>query len=261
MPQPRCSTWPEPPLLELVQEIPSTNAALVARVGGGDCLLEGHWLVADRQTAGRGRAGRVWSDGFGDFMGSTAVRLAPHETAPQTLALVAGLALWDAIAACAPGLPALYLKWPNDVLVGQAKLAGILLERVGDTVIVGIGVNLASAPVVSGRETASLASLGHPVARDAFAAILAERWAAHLGAWHAGQWPALRAAWEERAVPRGTLVSVNDRDHGPIMGGFAGIDADGVAQLRLADGRVLAIHAGDVDLVGEPAPPAARGDA
>ena len=53
-------------------------------------------------------------------------------------------------------------------------------------------------------------------------------------------------------MPRGTLVSVNDKAHGAIMGGFAGIDADGVAQLRLADGRMLAVHAGDVDLVGDP---------
>lgn len=257
----RCSTWPEPPLFEFVDEIPSTNAALVARAGGGDCLLEGHWLIADRQSAGRGRAGRAWSDGFGNFMGSTAVQLAPHEAAPQTLALVAGLALWDAVAACAPGLPDLYLKWPNDLLVRQAKLAGILLERVGNTVVVGIGVNLAEAPPVSGRETVSLAALGHGTDRDAFAAQLATHWAARLEAWHAGQWPALRRAWEERAVPRGTLVSVNDKDHGPIMGGFAGIDADGVAQLRLADGRLLAIHAGDVDLVGEPGSSAARGEA
>ncbi|WP_309804180.1 biotin--[acetyl-CoA-carboxylase] ligase [Novosphingobium capsulatum] len=261
MRQPRCSTWPEPLLLEYVKEIPSTNAALVARAGGGDCLLEGHWLIADRQSAGRGRSGRVWSDGFGNFMGSTAVQLASHETAPQTLALVAGLALWDAVSSMAPGLPGLYLKWPNDLLVGQAKLAGILLERVGQTVVVGIGVNLAAAPDVPGRETVSLAALGHAIARDAFAAALASAWAARLGAWHAGQWPILRSAWEERAVPRGTLVSVNDRDHGMIMGAFAGIDADGVAQLRLADGRTLAIHAGDVDLVGDPTPPAAQGDA
>jgi len=247
-------------LLETVKEIPSTNAALVARAGGGDCLLEGHWLVADRQSAGRGRAGRTWSDGFGNFMGSTAVQLAPHETAPQTLALVAGLALWDAVAACAPGLQELYLKWPNDLLVKQAKLAGVLLERVGDTVVVGIGVNLALAPDVADRQTVSLAGLGHPIGRDDFACELAARWAVRLATWHAGQWPALRAAWEERAVPRGTLVSVNDKDHGLLVGGFAGIDADGVAQLRLADGRLLAIHAGDVDLVGEPALPGSQGE-
>lgn len=247
-------------MLEYVQEIPSTNAALAARVGGGDRLLEGHWLIADRQSAGRGRAGRAWSDGFGNFMGSTAVQLAPHETAPQTLALVAGLALWDAVTACAPGLPDFFLKWPNDLLVAQAKLAGVLLERVGGCVIVGIGVNLAVAPDVPGRQTAALAELGHPIGRDAFAGELAARWAMRLAAWHAGQWPALRAAWEERAVPRGTLVSVNDKDHGLLIGGFAGIDADGVAQLRLADGQTLAIHAGDVDLVGEPVSPGTRGE-
>lgn len=62
-------------MIATVAEIPSTNAALLARLGGGELLNEGDWLVADRQTAGRGRAGRSWSDGFGNFMGSTVVQL------------------------------------------------------------------------------------------------------------------------------------------------------------------------------------------
>lgn len=254
---PRCSTSPDHDkhfvLFEVVNEIPSTNAALLARAGGGDCPFEGYWLIADRQSAGRGRSGRVWSDGAGNFMGSTLALLAPGETAPQTLALVAGLAVHEAVATLCPGLAHLYLKWPNDLLVGSAKLAGVLLERSGAAIVVGFGVNLAQAPQVEGRATTSLAELGHPVSRDAFAQVLAERWALHLAAWHTGQWPVLRARWEACAVPRGTLVSVNDKAHGAIMGGFAGIDADGVAQLRLADGRMLAVHAGDVDLVGDPA--------
>lgn len=243
-------------MIEYLEEIPSTNAALVARMGGGDCPLEGHWLVADRQTAGRGRAGRAWSDGAGNFMGSTVARLTAHETAPQTLALVAGLSVHQAIGALAPGIAALHLKWPNDVLVGEAKLAGVLLERVGAGVVVGIGVNLAQAPVVPGRATTALASLGHAVTRDAFAETLAGYWADNLAAWHAGQWSALREAWAARALPRGTLLSVNDSVRGLVMGGFAGIDADGAAQLRMADGSLLAIHAGDVDLVGDGSAPA-----
>jgi BirA family biotin operon repressor/biotin-[acetyl-CoA-carboxylase] ligase len=237
-------------LISTVDQIPSTNAALVARAGGGDRLLEGDWLVADRQTAGRGRAGRAWSDGAGNFMGSTAVSLAAHETAPQTLALVAGLSVHEAIMAHAPALANCALKWPNDVLVDGAKLAGVLLERVGDTVIVGIGVNLVQAPDVPGRVTTSLARLGHAIARDDFATTLAACWQSNLAAWHRGEWPQLRVAWEVCALPRGTLMSVNDSTHGMVMGGFAGIDPDGVAQLRMADGRLLAIHAGDVDLVG-----------
>ena len=74
------------PLIKVVAEIASTNSALLARLAEGEAPREGHWLVADRQTAGRGRAGRVWTGGYGNFMGSTAVALRDGEMLPQTLA-------------------------------------------------------------------------------------------------------------------------------------------------------------------------------
>ncbi|MEO0033744.1 MAG: hypothetical protein RIS94_3502, partial [Pseudomonadota bacterium] len=179
-------------MIETVAEIPSTNAALLARLGAGEAIDEGTWLVADRQSAGRGRAGRSWSDGFGNLMGSTVVHLRASDVMPQTLALVAGVAAYRSVVASAPGLADLALKWPNDLLVGQAKLAGILLERHADHVVVGIGVNLANAPDLPDRATASLAGLGHAVSRDAFAVTLAAEWHAALTRWHCGEWPALR---------------------------------------------------------------------
>ena len=237
-------------MIEVVPEIPSTNAALLARLAGGEGLAEGAWLVADRQSAGRGRAGRAWSDGAGNFMGSTVVRLRASDPLPQTLALVAGRAAHDAVMAVAPDLADLMLKWPNDLLVGQAKLAGILLERQGDTVVVGIGVNLAQAPEVPDRATVSLAALGHDTNRDVFALALAGAWERHLTRWHLGEWPALRQEWLARAHPVGTLVSVKDHEHGVIIGAFGGVDDNGIALLRLADGATRAIPAGDIDLVG-----------
>lgn len=237
-------------MIATLAEIPSTNAALLARLGGGELLNEGDWLVADRQTAGRGRAGRSWSDGFGNFMGSTVVQLRGADPLPQTLALVAGLAAHQAVLALAPGLSDLRLKWPNDLLVDDAKLAGILLERHANAVVVGIGVNLAQAPDVPDRKTASLSGLGYAIARDAFATELADRFADALARWHLGEWPLLREQWLARALPTGTLVSVKDRDQGTIIGAFGGIDEDGVALMRLADGSVRAIHAGDIEMVG-----------
>lgn len=213
-------------------------------------MNEGDWLVADRQSAGRGRAGRVWSDGFGNFMGSTVVHLRASDTLPQTLALVAGLAAHESVMALAPQLQDLRLKWPNDLLVADAKLAGILLERQGDAVVVGIGVNLAQSPDLSDRATTSLASLGFTISRNAFAAELAARFRDATDRWHYGEWPLLRQQWLAQALPTGTLVSVKDREQGVIMGAFAGIDDNGVALLRLADGAVRAIHAGDIDMVG-----------
>lgn len=250
----RCSTSREfltpNPLIKVVAEIASTNSELLARAAAGEALLEGHWLVTDRQTGGRGRAGRVWSDGYGNFMGSTAAVLRHSDGPPQTLALVAGVAAHRALMAVVPGLAGLALKWPNDLMVVAAKLGGILLERQGEVVVVGIGVNLAEAPAVEDRATVSLAALGHAGSRDVFASALVETWAEALDLWHRGGWPALREEWLARAHPQGTLFSVNHAGEGKLIGAYAGLDPDGAVLLRLADGAVRAIHAGDVELVG-----------
>lgn len=206
--------------------------------------------MADRQLAGRGRAGRVWSDGQGNFMGSTIARLLPGDAPAPTLALVAGVALHRTLTSVTGAMPQMQLKWPNDVLVGAAKLAGVLLERQGDAVVVGIGVNLAQAPVLADRATVSLAGLGHAVARDTFAQALAGEWHAALDLWHQHGWATLREDWLARAHSRGTLLSVRDPVAGVIVGAFDGLEADGAALLRLADGQRRAIHAGDIEIVG-----------
>lgn len=230
-------------LIEVIASTGSTNSDLVARIGSGLPPGEEHWLVADRQHAGRGRAGREWHDGHGNFMGSTVVALRPGDPLAPTLSLVAGVALHRAVA---PLADAAYLKWPNDVLIDGAKLAGILTERAGQFVVVGIGVNLVAAPQVADRRTVALAG----VTRDAFAQSLAGHWQSALAAWHCGDWPALRAEWQARAHPMGTLLHAQDAELGAITGAFAGLDPSGAALLRLADGCCRAIHAGDIDEAG-----------
>ena len=173
-------------MIETVRETGSTNADLAARIAHSGYVAEGAWLLADRQTAGRGRLGRSWSDGAGNFMGSTVVHLRHGDPSPDTLALVAGLAVYEAVVSRAG--PETMLKWPNDVLVDGAKLAGILLERIGDAVVIGIGVNLAAAPRFDdrllaldaaaadqwGRIVARSQAAGRPIgAMDAFLAALA----------------------------------------------------------------------------------------
>ena len=233
-------------MIRFVAETGSTNADLLAL---GANAREGDWLVARRQGAGRGRAGRAWEDGAGNFMGSTVVALRPGDPAPQTLALVAGLAAWEAVTAFASALD-VKLKWPNDLLVGSAKLAGILLERAGEIVVIGIGVNLARAPLVPGRTVSALAEHGVAATPDAFADRLADRFAAQLAAWRAGDWPRQRDLWLARAHPDGTPLEAKDRGGASIAGTFAGLGADGAALLRLADGSTRPIHAGDVELIG-----------
>ena len=132
-------------MIETVAETGSTNADLLARINANEVLHEGTWLVADRQGSGRGRQGRVWQDASGNFMGSTPVAVKPDGPPPHTLSLVAGLALYEATVPLIPPTARAALKWPNDLLLNDAKLAGILLERSRDTIIVGIGVNLAAS--------------------------------------------------------------------------------------------------------------------
>ena len=234
-------------MIRILDETGSTNADLLAL---GRDAREGDWLVARRQTAGKGRAGRQWEDGAGNFMGSTVVALRPGDPPPQTLALVAGLATAEAVAAV-PGAPAgVMLKWPNDLLVAGAKLAGILLERAGEIVVIGVGVNLLRAPAVPGRTTTALADHNANIDPGDFAELLEDRFTEALARWRGGEWDGLRADWLARAHPLGTPLAVNGSDGQPIAGTFAGLGADGAALLRLADGTVRPIHAGDVEMMG-----------
>ncbi|WP_120715646.1 biotin--[acetyl-CoA-carboxylase] ligase [Tsuneonella amylolytica] len=235
-------------MITTVAETGSTNADLLAALRAGERVSEGDWLVADRQIAGRGRQGRAWSDGAGNFMGSTVVRRGPHDPPPHTLALLAGLALYETVAPLLADPAALSLKWPNDLLIGRAKMAGILLEGEGDAVVVGIGVNLASAPDVPGRETLALSSLGPAPGRDGFASALAAAFDRELERWRSvGIEPLLRR-WQLAAHPAGTPLTVHEPAGGEARGRFVGLDATGSLMLRLEDGTIRTIHAGDVFL-------------
>jgi BirA family biotin operon repressor/biotin-[acetyl-CoA-carboxylase] ligase len=235
-------------LIEVVAETGSTSADLAARIAADEDVGEGHWLVADRQTAGRGRQGRVWNDGAGNFMGSTVVRVQASDPPAPTLSLVAGVATFAAIEAAAPGIAGLALKWPNDVLLKDAKLAGILLERIGDVVVVGIGVNIAQAPEVLDRDVASLTSSGHAVTREIFADLLDTCWTRTLRLWRGGGWEQLRSDWIARAHAFGTALKVHGPSGEVLRGTFAGLGPDGALQLQLAGGTRQTIHAGEVTL-------------
>lgn len=235
-------------MIEYVAETGSTNSDLAERLRLGGRVAEGHWLVADRQISGRGRQGRDWFDGTGNFMGSTVVSIAQSDPPAPTLALLAGLALYEVSAALLSDPAALSLKWPNDLLIGRAKAAGILLEAQSSAVVVGIGVNLAAAPNIAGRETTTFARFGPAPNRNNFAVRLADQFATELDRWRTyGLAPLLRR-WLGAAHPQGSALKVHDTDSAVIEGTFDGLADDGSMILRLADGSTRAIHAGDVVL-------------
>ena len=236
--------------LDIVPETGSTSADLLARLAAGEAAQEGQWLVADRQSAGRGRQGRSWLDGPGNFMGSTAVRLLPQDPAPASLSFVAALAVYEAVLAHVATPQALQLKWPNDVLLGGAKLAGILLERAGDAAVIGIGVNLAWSPELAGRATGHLKTIGPAPGRDAFARELAAAFDRELDRWRQFGLEPILARWLAAAHPAGAPLAVHGADGSCVAGTFDGLEADGALRLRLADGAARVIHAGDVTIEG-----------
>jgi BirA family biotin operon repressor/biotin-[acetyl-CoA-carboxylase] ligase len=143
----------------------------------------------------------------------------------------------------------MWIKWPNDLLLGGAKLSGILLERAGDAVIVGIGVNLAHHPEDTDRLATSLAQHGVTPDSADFAETLAEAFSRWLAIWRGQGLAPIRARWLERAHPVGTALTARLPDGLAIDGLFGGLDGDGALILRLADGGSRVIHAGDVFLL------------
>lgn len=140
---------------------------------------------------------------------------------------------------------ALILKWPNDVLLLGRKLAGILLERSGDKVVIGFGVNLASAPDLPDRRCASLAGRMTP---EAFAPLLAASFARLLQLWRQSEPIFIAQAWLARAHAIGTRLTVHSTGDATISGRFEGIEADGALRLRREDGALEIVRAGDVEL-------------
>lgn len=239
------------PLIEL-NEVDSTNAEALRRAAAGE--RGPLWIMARRQSHGRGRSGRVWEDAPGNLMATLLVEPGCPPTALHHLSLLTGVAAVDAVAAViAPRRSNLRLKWPNDILLDGAKLGGILVESsiFAGTVrtAIGIGINLARAASVPGRNTASLASVSTPTPSplDVLSALDTQltNW---CGIWSAGaHFDAVCAAWLQRAGPIGEPITVH-AGSGIIAGTFAGLAPDGALLVQDRNGTVTRVTAGDVSL-------------
>jgi BirA family transcriptional regulator, biotin operon repressor / biotin---[acetyl-CoA-carboxylase] ligase len=172
------------------------------------------------------------------------VELRSTDPPAQIVSLAAGLALIEAIDAALPAQPVI-LKWPNDLMLLGKKLAGILLERSGDRVVVGFGVNLAAAPSLPDRQGSSL---GGQVVPQAFAPLLAGSFARLVDLWRRSEPALLAHAWLVRAHPIGTRLTVHASADETISGRFDGIEPDGALRLRQDDGSLDIVRAGDVEL-------------
>ena len=170
------------------------------------------------------------------------MRLGADEPPAPTLALVAAVALHGTLSQFTP---ALQIKWPNDLMAGGAKLAGILLERSGDAVVIGFGANLAHHPADIGRPAVSIRALAGSAPSPAVVVErLAESLASWVSLWRTGGLDPIRRAWLKAAHPLGTRLSTSEGE-----GAYDGLDESGALLLKLADGSLRTIHAGDVFLV------------
>lgn len=231
-------------------ETPSTNAhAMTLAIQGTPPPL---WVWAGRQTKGRGRLGRDWDSPEGNLYASLLLQLNGPANAMGGLPLVAGLAARDAIAAVSSAALAqrLRLKWPNDIMLDGAKLGGVLIESLvlgadARAVVIGTGLNLASAPSGLGRAVTSLREHGCHVAPDQALTALAEASARWLDIWENGAgFHLIRAAWLRHAVALGAPISVTLGGE-KVAGRFAGLDERGALRLHQDSGERV-ITAGDV---------------
>jgi BirA family biotin operon repressor/biotin-[acetyl-CoA-carboxylase] ligase len=226
-------------------EIESTNdeARRLAEAGAP----HGTVVHADRQSAGRGRLSRRWVSPPGNLFLSILLRYGLPPLRYAELSFLAAIAVAETADALLPKQRRARLKWPNDVLVDGGKLSGILLERDGDAVIVGIGLNVLTAPDAAGYPTASIATSGGIASVHDARALLLRRLEVWLTVWEADGFPPIRMAWLERAHPIGeTLrVTIGARSE---EGAFAGLDDDGALLLETPHGRRRFV-AGDVGML------------
>ncbi|WP_323793951.1 biotin--[acetyl-CoA-carboxylase] ligase [Nocardioides sp.] len=242
--------------VEVADELPSTNAVAAARAREG--APDGLVVVADHQRAGRGRLDRTWESPAGT---SVTFSLLLRPTAPTRswpwIPLLTGYAVDKALKALwgtEAGVPAVGVKWPNDVLIGERKVAGILVERIdtpdGPAAVVGVGINVGlredELPVP--HATSLEIELARPVDRtDVLVDVLSAIREA-FDAWEAGgesRNARLAESYAAACVTVGRTVRVDLPDGSVLVGVATGIDADG--QLLVdADGGVRAVAAGDV---------------
>lgn len=225
----------------------NTEALALARGGASGPL----WVTARAQTAGRGRRGNAWISVPGNLYATLLVNdPAPPEITPQ-LSFVAALAVYDAIAACTGAARGdLVLKWPNDILWAGEKLAGILVEGEGTAtglvVAIGVGVNCAHHPAHTAFPATDLAAAGADVAPEDLFYVLSATMVARLAQWDRGAgFRVIRADWLEHAdgIGREMRVRLAGRE---LSGRCEALDESGQLLLRLADGSLQTIAAGEV---------------
>lgn len=255
--------WPAGVGRVVLDEVDSTNAEAARRA---PALTQPTWILALRQTAGRGRRGRAWVDTSGNFAATLAMRPAGPPGAAAQRSFIAALAVFDACVAVTGRPDGLALKWPNDVLLNGGKLVGILLESLGPAhlsgqalgqavgqgagvphLAIGIGVNLRNAPPAEDgavRPVNLWDEAGAAVSPEEFLDALAPAFDRYETQFTTYGFAPIRTAWLARAARLGETITARTVT-GSYDGRFETIDDTGALILTTARGR-MAIPAADV---------------
>ena len=230
------------------EQCPSTNALATEAAAAG--AAEGLLVLADQQSAGRGRHGRTWSAPAGSsLLLSLLVRPVVPAASLPLLPLLTGLVLAETAARHLPDTE-VALKWPNDLLVGGRKAAGILVEGAGGAAVVGVGVNVdwrgVDRPEELGFATSLAEAAGHDVDRwrllAGFLGVFSRRYE---------QWQELPAAfldgYRQRCATLGRQVRVAGLDGVAVEGAAVDIDRTGALVVRTEAGQTMSFNAGDVE--------------
>ena len=216
-------------------------------------------MTAGKQTAGRGRRGRPWTSPYGNLHASVLLCDVSDPRRACEICFVAAIALIEAVADIAPGAAGhLALKWPNDLLVGGAKVAGILVEAShGDgahRLVVGFGVNVVDHPLDTPYPAADLTTSDPAAAASDLFRTLSDGFTLRLAEWDGGRgFASIRAAWLARAAGIGQRILVR-LPSGDVQGSFEALDEDGSLLLLADDGSRRTISAGEVFFPGFAAP-------
>jgi len=244
--------------LAAFDSIGSTNAEAISRAREGE--YGPIWFVTSEQTAGRGRRHRPWIAPRGNLASSILEVIDVSPAVAATLGFAAGLALEAALQrvsieaslrAAGSDFMKFSLKWPNDVLAGRQKLAGILLEAEAMpdnrlAVVVGIGTNVVAAPEGTPTPAISLAALGVNIGAEELFGALSDSWSEFRGIWDDGRgFGEIRRLWLERAAGLGQPVAIQ-MGGTSVEGTFDTIDDTGCMIVRTPDGKRVPISAGDV---------------
>jgi BirA family transcriptional regulator, biotin operon repressor / biotin---[acetyl-CoA-carboxylase] ligase len=229
--------------------IDSTNSQAIRLASTGE--KSGLWVTAKEQLSGRGRHGRDWISKPGNFYGSLLYHSGKDLPTSAQLSFVAALALFDTISELIGSNTKVECKWPNDILVNDKKISGILLESVShgasspDYMVIGMGINIADHPEAALYPTTCL---NHETGRYIEWIVvfnhLVKNMKNWLDSWQGEGFEVIRTAWLKYCKGLGAEITVKQNDE-EIRGQFIDLDQNGALMLQI-DGKTKLIHSGDV---------------